>query len=40
MGYNRPSWSLIQDRATRRKLRDVDRQLEVEKANALLYFLY
>jgi len=37
MNYKRPSWSRIQDRATRRKLRDVEEQLESEKANALLY---
>ncbi len=37
MDYNRPSWSQIQDRATRRKLRDVEAQLEIEKANTLLY---
>ena len=37
MDYTRPSWSRIQDRATRRKLRDVEEQLENEKANTLLY---
>jgi len=37
MNYKIPSWSQIQDRATRRKLRDVEEQLEKEKAKALLY---
>jgi len=37
MNYKIPSWSQIQYRATRRKLRNVEEQLEHEKAKTLLY---